>query len=117
MAIADNQMLGVETVSGAVAATELGPTLLGEHIVLAPAGHGYWPLDDDRAERVVGAAADALGGARAAGIETVVDVTPIESGRDAALLARIAERAHSRSRHSAESRSGRHSNRVLGFAR
>jgi predicted metal-dependent phosphotriesterase family hydrolase len=61
--------------------------------VLAPAGHAYWPLAGDEAERAAEAAMAALAAASAAGIASVVDVTPIEAGRDLALLARAAAAA------------------------
>lgn len=81
-----------QTVRGAVAAGRLGPALMHEHLnSLLP---GNWLAGGNNVDRVE-VAARALTPARAYGITTVVDVTPISTsgalGRDVRVLAGISE--------------------------
>ncbi len=84
----------VETVRGPVALTDLGPTLLHEHVfVMAPEalvnyGAAFGPCYWDEEERVVDAIAK-LTRLRASGITTLVDPTVPGLGRDIARIARI----------------------------
>ncbi len=106
----------VMTVRGPVDPATLGPTLVHEHLVMDStpmlAAHGYaldgdGPFDADRAAEArwnpgthpdnyrltdPDLAVEELGYAVAAGIGTVVDVTPVELGRDPQALVAIAER-------------------------
>src|SRR5688572_17850833 len=84
----------IETVTGPVAGSDLGFTLVHEHVACASAGIiASWPsLYGGRAaliERAVGI----LARAKADGVDTIVDATPLDLGRDVSLLAECAERS------------------------
>jgi len=83
----------VQTVTGPVAADELGRTLVHEHIVIT------WPGEEfersaawTRAE-IVARAVDKLAELRDAGFRTFVDPCPIELGRDPELYAEVSEKS------------------------
>lgn len=81
----------VQTVTGPVSASELGVTLMHEHIVTdlrAPAERK--PGDYDR-EAAVRTALPYLKELRAAGCRTMVEITPIHIGRDPLALRRLSE--------------------------
>jgi phosphotriesterase-related protein len=80
----------VNTVRGAVSADRLGVTLMHEHVCLA-FGPTPEPMPDRRA--LLAEAASKLGAAKAAGIDTIVDATPIDLDRDAAFLREASEAA------------------------
>lgn len=85
----------VNTVSGPVSPDELGVTLMHEHVVSA-IGSGYL-IDEsvaplDRAA-CVKAALETFAELKTYGVKTYVDATPIDLGRDAALLKEIAEKS------------------------
>ena len=84
-------MTGVNSVLGPLDAGSLGFTLAHEHILLSSAGirHVY-PEFIDRAA-IVRDAVEHLKECRAEGVETLVDVTTMDLGRDAELLAEVAE--------------------------
>lgn len=80
----------VQTVTGPVAVRSLGATLTHEHIVLLDAevevnGLGRW-----NEQREVPAASAALRAAKAAGVDTIVDLTAIGMGRNVRRVAKIA---------------------------
>ncbi|MDO8363447.1 MAG: amidohydrolase family protein [Actinomycetota bacterium] len=83
----------VNTVSGPLAVDQLGVTLMHEHVCMASAGMF---LDSrvqlDHAARLALAVAR-LQAAKASGIDTVVDATPIDLHRDAAFIKEAAEGA------------------------
>ena len=87
-------MTTVETVRGAVAADDLGPTLPHEHVfvmqpeALANYGHVWGPSYWDEDVRVVDAV-EKLRAVRAAGIRTIVDPTAPGLGRNIARIQRI----------------------------
>jgi phosphotriesterase-related protein len=76
---------------GSVADTELGFTLMHEHIfVLSPEVTQNWPETfGDEQQRIAGAVA-ALNRAKAAGVDTIVDLTVIGAGRCIPLIQRVA---------------------------
>jgi predicted metal-dependent phosphotriesterase family hydrolase len=76
---------------GSVADTELGFTLMHEHIfVLSPEVTQNWPETfGDEQQRIAGAVA-ALDRAKAAGVDTIVDLTVIGAGRCIPLIQRVA---------------------------
>jgi phosphotriesterase-related protein len=83
-------MTAVQTVTGAVEHDALGVTLAHEHLVLASPGLSHqYPWLYDRESLVEHAAAE-LVEAQAAGVGTIVDVSPPDLGRDVRLLEAIA---------------------------
>jgi len=85
-----------ETALGPVAATELGPTLMHEHIVTrSPGVQENWPHLWDR-EAIVALAEKKLADLYARGIRTLVDLTTVDLGRDIDLIAAVAKRSRVR---------------------
>ncbi len=85
---------GIQSVTGFVAAADLGSTLVHEHVVCATAGAttGLAAIAgavEELAERGV----EALLDAKSAGVETIVDATPFDLGRDVRLLADVSRRS------------------------
>jgi phosphotriesterase-related protein len=80
----------VETIAGPVPAGSLGVTLTHEHIVLLDAEVEINRLGRWRDETEIPAAAQALRDAKAAGVDTIVDLTAIGMGRNVPRVARIA---------------------------
>jgi phosphotriesterase-related protein len=84
-------MATVNSVLGPLDSADLGYTLMHEHVMVAAAGvYRDYPelLGPDGLERVVGS----LTAARDAGIETLVDATTLDLGRDVELLAEASRR-------------------------
>lgn len=83
-------MATINTVRGAVDTAQLGFTLMHEHVVLQTSGlKENWPEAFDRS-RVIGRATEHLRAAKAAGVDTIVDLTTMDNGRDTPLVAEIA---------------------------
>lgn len=83
----------VNTTHGPIETSRLGFTLMHEHIVIqSPGLRANWPDTFDRAA-VVEHAAGKLREARAAGIDTMVDLTTVDLGRELPLVAEIARAA------------------------
>ena len=83
----------VETARGPVATTELGPTLMHEHIVTrSPGVQENWPHLWDR-PGIIALAEKKLGDLHQRGIRTIVDLTTVDLGRDIGLIAEVAKRA------------------------
>jgi phosphotriesterase-related protein len=80
----------VETVIGPVPADSLGLTLTHEHIVLLDAEVEINRLGRWRDDTEIPAASQALREAKAAGVDTIVDLTAIGMGRNVPRVARIA---------------------------
>ena len=81
----------VETVTGPVAASELGFTLSHEHVIVGfPGIKATYPelMDWDGIEST-GIAM--LSEARAVGLNSIMDATPFELGRDVLMLRRVSE--------------------------
>ena len=81
-------MAAVQTIAGPVDSATLGHTLAHEHLCSGMAGMeriGMFDLED-----VTRRALEALANARTAGIRTLIDCTPLDLGRQVALLQRLA---------------------------
>jgi phosphotriesterase-related protein len=87
-------MTMVQTVTGPVDAADLGFTLVHEHVVCASAGvvRGTPALFGGR-EALLERAVGLLIEAREAGVDTIVDATPFDLGRDMLLLAECSRRS------------------------
>ncbi len=93
-------MATIETVSGALEADELGPTLIHEHLLARDeAVHAQWPdamtLGGDPPVEIepggeYGAAVEAARAAVELGIRTICDPTAMFLGRDVSFMARVA---------------------------
>ncbi len=81
----------VETVTGPVAASELGFTLSHEHVIVGFPGvrQTYPELMDWK--RIESGGIEKLSEARAEGLNTIMDATPFELGRDVEMLRRVSE--------------------------
>ena len=86
-------MAEVNTVGGRIGTGELGFTLMHEHVVLeSPAVMSNWPEAFDRT-RALDLCVEKLAEAKAAGVDTIVDQTTADNGRDVPLLLEIADRS------------------------
>src|SRR5436190_1463822 len=86
-------MTTVETALGAVATTELGPTLMHEHIVTrSPGVQENWPHLWDRAA-ILALAERKLADLHSRGIRAIVDLTTVDLGRDIGLIVDVARRS------------------------
>ena len=87
-------MTQVQTVKGAIDASELGPTLMHEHVfVLTPdllQNHPHYPAPWDEEERVSDAI-DKLKSLSGLGIRSIVDPTVVGLGRYIPRVQRIAD--------------------------
>lgn len=87
------EMTTVETVRGPVEVSQLGPTLMHEHVFVLNTEHlqnygsGWWDEDEQ-----VEAAVTKLRHLRDLGIETIVDPTVLGLGRDIDRVKRVADR-------------------------
>ncbi|HTZ10060.1 MAG TPA: hypothetical protein VMB72_13370 [Acidimicrobiales bacterium] len=80
----------VNTVRGPVDAGDLGVTLMHEHVfVRSPEVAANWPTGWDPAVRVP-QAVERLGELKAAGVDTIVDLTVVGLGRDIELVQEVA---------------------------
>lgn len=76
-----------QTVLGPLEASRLGVTLPHEHVADAPFYHlPKWPKAQGGAAAFAAAAVEKLNRVRAAGIDTIVDLTPYDVGRDVRFL-------------------------------
>lgn len=81
----------VDTVLGPVAANELGPTLVHEHILVDWIGAEQTSPDRYDADAVVALVLPYLRAVQELGVRTLVDCTPAYLGRDVRVLQRLAE--------------------------
>ena len=81
----------INTVNGLVDSRDLGFTLMHEHISVSSAGipHSFYELMDR--ERVVANAIECLSVAKDEGVNSYVDVTTLDLGRDMEILRRVGE--------------------------
>ena len=85
-------MVAIPTASGAVEHTELGATLMHEHVFIrSPGVFEAWPELWDR-EAELAHAVERFRELKAAGIDSIVDLTTIDLGRDVAMVAEVARR-------------------------
>ena len=86
-------MATVETALGPIATTELGPTLMHEHIVTrSPGVHENWPHLFDRPD-ILKIAEQKMGDLHQRGIRAIVDLTTVDIGRDIDLIVDVARRS------------------------
>src|SRR2546423_7000503 len=86
-------MTTVETALGAVATTELGPTLMHEHIVTrSPGVQENWPHLWDRSG-ILAMAEKKMADLYQRGIRSIVDLTTVDLGRDIGLILDVARRS------------------------
>jgi phosphotriesterase-related protein len=86
-------MATVETARGPMETSELGPTLMHEHIVTrSPGVQENWPHLWDR-EAIVALAEKKMADLYSRGIRAIVDLTTVDLGRDIDLIAAVARRS------------------------
>ncbi len=81
----------INTVTGPARPGDLGLTMAHEHVLLTSAGINRTYPELAERERTRAKAIAQLGAARGGGLGTIVDVTPMDLGRDAALLREVSE--------------------------
>jgi phosphotriesterase-related protein len=87
-------MPAIASVTGPVEADRLGSVLAHEHVVAASPGIiRSWPALHSGRKALVDRGVRALRDARAAGVDTIVDCTTFDLGRDPELLVEVAEQA------------------------
>jgi phosphotriesterase-related protein len=84
----------VQSVLGPIDAAQLGLTLVHEHVVTSSPGIlRSWPKLYGGMDRLVGLAVEVLTEAKTSGVDTIVDATPFDLGRDVSLLADVSTRS------------------------
>ena len=84
----------VQTVRGPLAASKLGFTLPHEHICVSSAGFWQmWPEFFGGRASFIDRVVDKLKAAKREGVETIVDVTPADVGRDVRLLEEVSRKS------------------------
>ncbi len=84
----------VNTVTGPVSSDDLGKTLMHEHFFFGYPGYeGDSTLGPNYVEEIVATGVQVAERAKAHGVETIVDATPNDCGRDPELLREISETA------------------------
>lgn len=87
-----NSVATIATVTGDVGAADLRFVLVHEHVIAGSPGIlASWPELHGGRDAVAERAIAALRAARAAGVRTIVDCTTYDLGRDASLLAEVAQ--------------------------
>ena len=83
----------VHSATGPLDTSQLGVTLMHEHVVVrSPGVWENWPHLFNR-EEALARATDTLAEAKAAGVQTIVDLTTVDLGRDVPLVAEVASRS------------------------
>jgi phosphotriesterase-related protein len=84
----------IQTVTGTIRPTQLGRTLMHEHVLI---GYPGWEVDWIRPgasrKEMLARAADKIEEMKAEGITAMIDPCPIDLGRDIELIAEVAQRA------------------------
>jgi phosphotriesterase-related protein len=80
-------------VAGALAPSELGRTLVHEHVVISLPGEALDPTAPPDRREIVAMAVDELQKLKDHGVATLVDPCPIELGRDPELYAEVSQRS------------------------
>lgn len=83
----------VNTVLGPVDVKDLGKTLMHEHFFFGYAGYNGNSLYENDKNEIIRIGLEVANRAKAHGVQTIVDATPNDSGRDPELLREIAERS------------------------
>ena len=87
-------MATVNSVRGPLDTNQLGVTLMHEHICSTSAGFWQaWPDFFGGREKFIEGVSQTLAEAKAGGVDTFVDLTTIDLGRDIRLMAEVAERS------------------------
>jgi phosphotriesterase-related protein len=86
-------MAAVQTVLGPIDASQLGPTLMHEHILFGYPGDEFDPTSTWTRAGCIEVAVERMRGLLDQGIRTFVDPCPIECGRDPEMMAEIAQRS------------------------
>lgn len=87
-------MTAVNTIRGPIDSADLGRTLSHEHLTTGAAGMERIPgmMDEQRRAEMVERSVAALARVRQSGIDTIIDLTPFDLGRQAWLFEAVAER-------------------------
>src|SRR5437660_11496360 len=86
-------MTTVQTALGPIATTELGPTLMHEHVVTrSPGVQENWPHLWDR-NAILDIAERKMADLYSRGIRSIVDLTTVDLGRDIDLILGVARRS------------------------
>src|SRR3546814_2532061 len=87
-------MNAVNTIRGPIDSADLGRTLSHEHLTTGAAGMDRIPgmMDNARRVEMVDRSVAALTRVRQSGIDTIIDLTPFDLGRQAWLFEAVAER-------------------------
>lgn len=84
----------VQTVQGSIEASKLGFTLPHEHVCASSAGFWQaWPEFFGGRANFIRKVVDKLKAARDEGVDTIVDVTPLDVGRDIRLLEEVSRKS------------------------
>jgi phosphotriesterase-related protein len=88
------QYMEIQSVIGPISGDNLGFVLAHEHVVASSPGIlQSWPALFGGRENLVNRGVNALTAAKAAGVNTIVDCTTFDLGRDAELLAEVSRRS------------------------
>jgi phosphotriesterase-related protein len=83
----------IQSATGPLDTAEMGFTLMHEHVIVTwPPYYQNYPEDFDR-EALMARSVERLKAAREAGVKTMVDLTPIDLGRNAAFIKEAAEKS------------------------
>ena len=87
-------MVSVNTIRGPIDSSELGRTLSHEHLTTGGAGMDRIPglMDHSRKREMVDRSVAALARVRQSGIDTIIDLTPFDLGRQQWLFREVAAR-------------------------
>jgi hypothetical protein len=84
----------VQTVHGPIDASKLGFTLSHEHICnCTPEFREKWPKSFGGREGLVARAVEQLKSLRASGVDTLIDLTPFDVGRDIRLIEEVSRKS------------------------
>src|SRR3954454_17715981 len=86
-------MATVQTVLGPIDSSELGPTLVHEHVRICYPGDSLDPAYSFDREACIATAVERMAGLAEHGVRTFVDPCPIDLGRDPELLAEVARQS------------------------
>ena len=87
-------MATINSVMGPIETAQLGFTLLHEHVCSTSPGFWQaWPSLFGGRDEFIARAVDELTAAKEAGVDTFVDVTPMDLGRDIRLIKEVSERS------------------------
>src|SRR5436189_5443084 len=86
-------MATIQSATGPLDTAKLGFTLMHEHVIVrSPGMFENWPQLFNRAEALA-RSVDTLAEAKAEGVDTIVDLTTVDLGRDVSFVAEVAQRS------------------------